>query len=107
MRDRTARFVFKPGADFIAKLFTMSKSASQPTITDCRAPIEILRNCPRSSNACPPEHMPAAKQEHETTDFSQRLSQLRKERGLTQQALATMVCMGITQINRYEGDFGG
>jgi transcriptional regulator with XRE-family HTH domain len=35
-------------------------------------------------------------------DFPQRLSALRKERNLTQQALADMVGMGITQIKRYE-----
>lgn len=34
--------------------------------------------------------------------FPQRLSTLRKERGLTQQALAEMVGMGITQMKRYE-----
>lgn len=35
--------------------------------------------------------------------FPQRLVAVRKERGLTQQALADMVNMGITQIKRYEG----
>jgi transcriptional regulator with XRE-family HTH domain len=35
--------------------------------------------------------------------FPQRLSALRKDRGLTQQALAEMLGMGITQIKRYEG----
>ena len=35
-------------------------------------------------------------------DFSQRLAALRKERGLTQQALADRVSLHITQINRYE-----
>ena len=34
--------------------------------------------------------------------FPQRLSALRKDRGLTQQALAEMLGMGITQIKRYE-----
>ena len=34
--------------------------------------------------------------------FPQRLSALRKERNLTQQALAETVEMGITQIKRYE-----
>lgn len=34
--------------------------------------------------------------------FPQRLAALRKERGLTQQALADRVSVHITQINRYE-----
>ncbi|HXK06758.1 MAG TPA: helix-turn-helix transcriptional regulator [Verrucomicrobiae bacterium] len=34
--------------------------------------------------------------------FPQRLSALRKERSLTQQALAEMVELGITQMKRYE-----
>ena len=35
--------------------------------------------------------------------FPQRLSALRKARNLTQQGLAEMLGMGITQIKRYEG----
>ena len=35
-------------------------------------------------------------------DFAQRLAALRKERGLTQQALADLVQVHLTQINRYE-----
>ena len=35
--------------------------------------------------------------------FSDRLTALRKERGLTQQGLADTVQVHITQINRYEG----
>lgn len=35
--------------------------------------------------------------------FSRRLAELRKQRGLTQQALADVVQVHITQINRYEG----
>lgn len=35
-------------------------------------------------------------------DFAQRLAALRKERGLTQQALADRVQVHLTQINRYE-----
>jgi transcriptional regulator with XRE-family HTH domain len=42
------------------------------------------------------------KQAPEKIDFPQRLAALRKERMLTQQALADMVEMGITQIKRYE-----
>ncbi len=38
-----------------------------------------------------------------TMSFSDRLAALRKERGLTQQALADAVQVHITQINRYEG----
>lgn len=38
----------------------------------------------------------------DANDFPQRLAALRKERNLTQQALAEMVGMGITQIKRYE-----
>lgn len=37
-----------------------------------------------------------------TMEFPQRLAALRKERGLTQQALADRVSLHITQINRYE-----
>jgi transcriptional regulator with XRE-family HTH domain len=47
--------------------------------------------------------MPRQKTEHsEKIDFPQRLAALRRERNLTQQALADMVEMGITQIKRYE-----
>jgi transcriptional regulator with XRE-family HTH domain len=35
-------------------------------------------------------------------DFPQRLAALRKARGLTQQALADLVQLHVTQINRYE-----
>ena len=42
------------------------------------------------------------RKEPEKIDFPQRLAALRKERNLTQQALAEMVGMGITQIKRYE-----
>lgn len=35
-------------------------------------------------------------------EFPQRLAALRKERGLTQQALADRVALHLTQINRYE-----
>lgn len=35
-------------------------------------------------------------------DFAQRLAAFRKERGLTQQALADRVSVHLTQINRYE-----
>jgi transcriptional regulator with XRE-family HTH domain len=35
-------------------------------------------------------------------DFAQRLAVFRKERGLTQQALADRVSVHLTQINRYE-----
>jgi transcriptional regulator with XRE-family HTH domain len=35
-------------------------------------------------------------------DFAQRLAAFRKERGLTQQALADRVGVHLTQINRYE-----
>lgn len=35
-------------------------------------------------------------------DFSQRLAALRKEKGLTQQALADLIGMHVIQIRRYE-----
>ncbi|GLS26530.1 helix-turn-helix domain-containing protein [Marinibactrum halimedae] len=38
-----------------------------------------------------------------TMSFSDRLTALRKDRGLTQQALADAVQVHLTQINRYEG----
>lgn len=37
-----------------------------------------------------------------TMDFPERLTTLRKERGLTQQALADMVAIHVSQIRRYE-----
>jgi transcriptional regulator with XRE-family HTH domain len=42
------------------------------------------------------------KDEPENDGFPQRLSTMRKERNLTQQALADMVSLGITQMKRYE-----
>ena len=45
---------------------------------------------------------PRRKGTAEQIDFPQRLAALRRERNLTQQALAEMVGMGITQIKRYE-----
>jgi transcriptional regulator with XRE-family HTH domain len=42
------------------------------------------------------------KDEPENGGFPQRLSTLRRERNLTQQALADMVGLGITQMKRYE-----
>src|SRR5271166_4114072 len=42
------------------------------------------------------------KEEPESNGFPQRLSTLRKERSLTQQALAELVGLGITQMKRYE-----
>jgi transcriptional regulator with XRE-family HTH domain len=40
--------------------------------------------------------------EPQNQGFPERLSTLRKERSLTQQALAAMVGLGITQMKRYE-----
>jgi transcriptional regulator with XRE-family HTH domain len=49
------------------------------------------------------EFMPRPrKKEPQKIDFPQRLAALRRERTLTQQSLAEMVGMGITQIKRYE-----
>jgi len=49
------------------------------------------------------DYMPRQwKDEPDNDGFPQRLSALRKERSLTQQALADMVELGITQIKRYE-----
>jgi transcriptional regulator with XRE-family HTH domain len=45
---------------------------------------------------------PQRKEEAESDGFPQRLAMLRKERSLTQQALAEMVGLGITQMKRYE-----
>ena len=42
------------------------------------------------------------KEEPENSGFPQRLATLRKDRGLTQQALTEMVGLGITQMKRYE-----
>jgi transcriptional regulator with XRE-family HTH domain len=42
------------------------------------------------------------KDEPENDGFPQRLSTKRKERNLTQQALADMVSLGLTQMKRYE-----
>ncbi|WP_250888291.1 helix-turn-helix domain-containing protein [Ralstonia solanacearum] len=38
-----------------------------------------------------------------TMDFPKRLAALRKERGLTQQALADLVGVHLSQLKRYEG----
>ncbi len=38
-----------------------------------------------------------------TMNFSDRLTALRKDRGLTQRALASTIQIHFTQINRYEG----
>lgn len=35
-------------------------------------------------------------------EFPQRLAQLRKDKGLTQQALADLIGLHVTQVNRYE-----
>jgi transcriptional regulator with XRE-family HTH domain len=40
---------------------------------------------------------------HAEVGFPQRLAELRKEHGLTQQALCALVGCGITQLKRYEG----
>ena len=48
-------------------------------------------------------YMPRRPQDDPRSDgFPLRLSLLRKERGFTQQALAAMVGLGITQMKRYE-----
>ena len=50
-----------------------------------------------------PGYMPRQrKDEPENDSFPQRLTSLRKQRNLTQQALADMVGLGITQMKRYE-----
>lgn len=49
------------------------------------------------------EYMPRQRRDELGNDgFPQRLSTLRKDRSLTQQALAEMVGLGITQMKRYE-----
>jgi len=47
-------------------------------------------------------HMPRQRKDEPEDGFPQRLSTLRKERSLTQQALADAVGLGITQMKRYE-----
>ncbi len=47
-------------------------------------------------------YMPRQRNEEPENGFPQRLCSLRKERNLTQQALADMVGLGITQMKRYE-----
>jgi transcriptional regulator with XRE-family HTH domain len=50
-----------------------------------------------------PGYMPRQRKDEPSSDgFPQRLARLRKERSLTQQALAEMVGLGITQMKRYE-----
>ena len=50
-----------------------------------------------------PGYMPRQRNDEPVNSgFPQRLSALRKERSLTQQALAEMVELGITQMKRYE-----
>lgn len=49
------------------------------------------------------DYMPRQRKDEPDNDgFPQRLSTLRRERNLTQQALADMVSLGITQMKRYE-----
>jgi|SRR5208283_272664 len=49
------------------------------------------------------DYMPRLRRDEPGSDgFPQRLFTLRKERGLTQQALAETVGLGITQMKRYE-----
>lgn len=49
------------------------------------------------------EFMPRQRKDEPNDDgFPQRLATLRKERSLTQQALADLVGLGITQMKRYE-----
>ncbi len=47
--------------------------------------------------------MEAAKGWTSTMAFSDRLSTLRKKRGLTQQALADLAAVHVVQVRRYEG----
>jgi transcriptional regulator with XRE-family HTH domain len=47
-------------------------------------------------------YMPRQRKDEPNDGFPQRLSALRRERSLTQQALADMVGLGITQMKRYE-----
>ena len=51
-----------------------------------------------------PGYMPRQRKEEPVGNngFPRRLATLRKERGLTQRALAEMVGLGITQMKRYE-----
>jgi len=55
-----------------------------------------------SANAPPSTLVFVKKRIPEELNFHERLVSLRKERGLTQQALAEMVSMHISQIRRYE-----
>jgi transcriptional regulator with XRE-family HTH domain len=48
------------------------------------------------------DYMPRQQNEEPGNGFPQRLPTLRKERNLTQLALAEMVGLGITQMKRYE-----
>ena len=53
--------------------------------------------------SAPPFYPDLVKKKAPPLSFPQHLAALRKERGLTQQALAGMVGMHISQIRRYEG----
>jgi transcriptional regulator with XRE-family HTH domain len=55
-----------------------------------------------ASTPATPSTLVFVKKKAPKIDFPQRLATLRKERGLTQQALAEMVEMHISQIRRYE-----
>jgi transcriptional regulator with XRE-family HTH domain len=55
-----------------------------------------------STNALPPTLVFVKKKAPPGLRFHERLAALRKERGLTQQALAEQVGMHISQIRRYE-----
>lgn len=60
-----------------------------------------MRTLPASTNA-PPFYPGIVKKKAPPLNFPQHLASLRKQRGLTQQALAEMVEMHISQIRRYE-----
>lgn len=61
-----------------------------------------LANPPAYAGFVPRQRKEESRKKEQRIDFPERIAALRRERGLTQQGLADMVGMGITQIKRYE-----
>ena len=59
-------------------------------------------NPPPYAGYVPKQRKEEGRKKEQSIDFPERIAALRRERGLTQQGLADMVGMGITQIKRYE-----
>jgi transcriptional regulator with XRE-family HTH domain len=59
-------------------------------------------NTPAYAGFVPGQRKEESPKKQQRIDFPERIAAFRRDRGLTQQGLADMVGMGITQIKRYE-----